>query len=550
MAKHLALYLKLAPEFGGTRFGPFEEIETNLGSADGNHIRLSEALGVAPHHVKILQRSLDNLILTPVDRAAGVYIWQGSARQPRQINAPLALQAGDAFALVSTQGPKFIVEIARLPDDIIAQRTNQFGGRKLSAGAVAKEGKRQIITRLLVTGPGQLLQTAWTFIVSGAWLQPRNLFALAAVAVGYVGFAFTWLKNNELTLKFNKQEEQIEELEKVAAYNEGDLDLDTLTVSQMVQNATSIAEIGAALDEDKEMLDATRIALKRTLQSKKYDWLVQPKSRDRKVQRFQQTREALTDAELPVGLVRLLAYAAAPRDLSDGGWAVIENSQKEKVCGRGPMALTWRQARALDLDTKLDGLKIGDISGLEELGPRIELLKKTANSVANPDTSELDDEGVEVGRDAVSSQSQEWCFYVDGDDERENSRKLARKLASMLGPSASQVPDLDISLGRGLLARLAKLYAADFSAVDFTRRTNPGIDLSGGLVGLGLQEEGSEGQWALEQTAEVIARSVAIPCKAQLEAKAEERDGLVEIFGEPMPSAINCLVMQYKLLNE
>ena len=41
LEEELATYLRLTPEFGGTRFGPFEELEIRLGSdADRCHIVL------------------------------------------------------------------------------------------------------------------------------------------------------------------------------------------------------------------------------------------------------------------------------------------------------------------------------------------------------------------------------------------------------------------------------------------------------------------------------------------------------------------------------
>ena len=50
-------FLQLSPEFGGTRFGPFEVVEIRLGSdPDQNDITLPETLGVAEQHVKVLRQ--------------------------------------------------------------------------------------------------------------------------------------------------------------------------------------------------------------------------------------------------------------------------------------------------------------------------------------------------------------------------------------------------------------------------------------------------------------------------------------------------------------
>ena len=52
----LVTYLRLTPEFGGTRFGPFEGVEIRLGSnGEQCHIVLPESLGVFPEHVKLVR---------------------------------------------------------------------------------------------------------------------------------------------------------------------------------------------------------------------------------------------------------------------------------------------------------------------------------------------------------------------------------------------------------------------------------------------------------------------------------------------------------------
>ena len=63
-------FLELAPEFGGTRFGPFTGFEIRLGSdPTRNDITIPESLGVAPEHVKVLRQPDGSFILAPVDRS-------------------------------------------------------------------------------------------------------------------------------------------------------------------------------------------------------------------------------------------------------------------------------------------------------------------------------------------------------------------------------------------------------------------------------------------------------------------------------------------------
>jgi len=69
----IALYLTLTPEFGGTRFGPFEGIECRLGSnADRCNITIPEGMGVQKEHCKVIRQGPSNLILTPALRPGGL----------------------------------------------------------------------------------------------------------------------------------------------------------------------------------------------------------------------------------------------------------------------------------------------------------------------------------------------------------------------------------------------------------------------------------------------------------------------------------------------
>ena len=119
----LAIYLRLTPEFGGTRFGPFEQLETRLGSDDERcHIVLPESLGVLPVHAQVLRQGDNNTIVAPADRAATLFLWRQGERRPNQITSPTALRSGDGFSLVTADGPRFIMEIDVLPPEIQEER--------------------------------------------------------------------------------------------------------------------------------------------------------------------------------------------------------------------------------------------------------------------------------------------------------------------------------------------------------------------------------------------------------------------------------------------
>ena len=548
----LALYLRLSPEFGGTRFGPFEEVETRLGSAQDNDITLPETLGVSGHHVKVLQQSGMGLIVAPVERTAGVYVWQAGARRPRQIATPIAVRPGDSFSLVTPEGPRFIVEIDKLPPQVIEQRLKRQGrwsSGRLSKESLKEEGKRQAWVALLTTGPGQLAARAYQFIRSGTFLQPRYLFLGLTMLAGYIATGFMWFKNGGLEDELDSVSKKAAEFERMAQFNEGDgesiVDYD---FQRLAQEITGLGSLGAALEDDTALLQAVKSQAKTLMASSSYDWLIRPKTSSRQVRSFVAMREQLSEFTPPeVG--RLLAYAATPRSLSNELWAVVEDSAGDEVCGRGPMTLTYRQAQNLGLSPKLDALISGDPADYRDDGSkekRQAKLEATDDAAVRSDRGQL--ESFETTLDPLGGRN--YCLSIDGEDKRTNTFSVAAALGRGLGEGAALVPDFEENPTVGLTARIAKLYVADFNNVDFSAR-RPELDLSRAPVGVTLKEAGSRGAWALDQTALVIAKAVVLPCRALLEAtSSEKREALQDIYGDTLPDALSCLVLNYKLTNE
>ncbi len=548
----LALYLRLSPEFGGTRFGPFEEVETRLGSAQDNDITLPETLGVSGHHVKVLQQSGMGLIVAPVERTAGVYVWQAGARRPRQIATPIAVRPGDSFSLVTPEGPRFIVEIDKLPPQVIEQRLKlqgRWSSSRFSKEALKEEGKRQAWVALLTTGPGQLAARAYQFIRTGTFLQPRYLFLGLTMLAGYIATGFMWFKNGGLEKELDSVSKKAAEFERMAQFNEGDgesiVDYD---FQRLAQEITGLGSLGAALEDDTDLLQAVKSQAKTLMASSSYDWLIRPKTSSRQVRNFVAMREQLAELSPPeVG--RLLSYAATPRSLSNDLWAVVEDSSGDEVCGRGPMTLTYRQAQNLGLSPMLDALISGDPADYRGDGSkekRLAKLQATDDKAVRSARSQL--EAFETTLDPLGGRS--YCLSIDGEDRRENPFNVAAALRRSLGEGAALVPDFEENPTVGLTARIAKLYVADFNNVDFSAR-RPELDLSRAPVGVTLKEAGSRGKWALDQTALVIAKAVVLPCRALLEAtSSEQREALQDTYGDTLPDALSCLVLNYKLTNE
>ena len=186
-------FLELAPEFGGTRFGPFKGMEIRLGSdPDSNDIVLPENLGVLANHVKLISQGDGSFIVAPIERTAGVFVYRAGS-SAKQVTSPIAIQgasdtySADSFALVTPEGPKFYVLLvqatpqAKSKDDQFSQAR-----KRLSGGSLFNELKRQGLVMFLTTRGGQYFQRWGTFIKTGAIFRPRYLIGGAAIVAGWL----------------------------------------------------------------------------------------------------------------------------------------------------------------------------------------------------------------------------------------------------------------------------------------------------------------------------------------------------------------------------
>lgn len=557
----LVLYLRLAPEFGGTRFGPFEGSEVRLGSEQTkNDIVLPEALGVAAAHVKVLRQADMGIIIAPVERTAAVYVWQGNVNRPKQITTPVAVRAGDSFALVTAQGPRFIVEMDELPEQIKQQRAEakRYNPRKrLSVAAFKEEGKRQAWVAVLTTGVGQIGMRAYTFVRSGAIFMPRNILMILGIGGGYIFGGVQACSNFSIKDKLKKSDASLESCnQKVAIADElQNTDSADLRFDALAARITGATALGAALKSDTTLAGLTREKAKNLFVScasdcSKYEWLLDPKKGKRRASTFAEFREALLkEDDLDADTARILAYAAAAPDLSQEFWTKSFDSTGAEVCARGPLALTYRQGRQLGLTPLLDAYVRGssaDYDGDGSRQNRVDALKNTA-TIAGLRPEEIEEavkgESVLTG---VTASSRDFCIHMEGDDKRAEVSAVVRALGKELGEDAAGLPPTDSVFS--ITARVAKLYVADWQSVDFDERKKAelGFDLSAAAPGAVLQDP--PGQWALERTAETIARSMVLPCIAVL--KYSQEGNLAPTFGEELPSPIYCLVLDWKLRNE
>lgn len=544
----LVTYLRLAPEFGGTRFGPFEGLEVRLGSNQERcHIVLAESLGVLPEHAKLLRQRDNSLILTPAERTATLFLWKPGERKPAQVLTPTAVRTGDAFSLVTQDGPRFIIELDQLPPEVKEAREQEkkvrTGRRRLSAETMAAEGKRQALSTILTRGPAQLAQRAYVFVRSGAIYQPRNIFLAAAILGGYVfgGFAFCSRKKyqTEVTRVTQSADSCQQQLAVAKALSEGGADFKFHELAGAIITSPLLA---AELSSDSDLRAAVQSATKNLfLDPKPWDWLVTGKGP--KASAFANFREMLfKEDNIDVETAKLLMWVVADTG-PNSEFLDFEDSMKMPVCTRGVMHVTFRQARHLGLNAQPDALILRDYQAVADDKARREqallatMLALDPNAVLPEGTLETGLDPIREGRSA--------CLYLQGDDDRPRNGALVRALSKQLGKKGSKLPDS--ALNWSSTARVAKYWSADLQNNDLTEKDG-GIDFTPTYTGTVLSNQGDGGKWVLEQTARTIAKAIAIPCFAVLKGSAKDAGKI--IGDENLPAPVNCLVLDWKLRNE
>ncbi len=542
----LAIYLRLAPEFGGTRFGPFENLEVRLGSdQDSCHIVLQAELGVQTDHVKIIRQGAENLILAPSARTAGVFLWKREAQRPVQLSTATAVRPGDAFSLVTPEGPRFIVELDVLPEEMQEARSKKSGpatGRgRLNKDAFAREGKRQIWTRLLVMGPAQLVQRAWTYIASGAIFRPRNIILGATIFSGWIFGSAAMCSRSSLKTDLKVTNQRYESCSEERAFAENLRgDSTEFSFEQLASKIVSSVGLGTTLSNDDVLRGKVKARAKALLaDATRYDWLIQGKGQ--RAAKFAAWRERIAEAEeLDVESRALLVWLGATT--GRGEFQDRNDTETNQVCGRGITRMTYRQAISLGMNSQPDAYIHRDYESVrEDRAKREELLNNTmlaAGAGELPESFETDISPINQGVNA--------CLYINGEDDRMRPRRIVDMLTRMMAKDAEDLPPGDDSPAAGV-ARVAKFWASDMVLVDY-RQKRPDLSFAQVQVSTALDAYEGRGQWVLKQTADTIARAVVIPCLAVL--KSEDPAKAENIFGPDLPSPVNCLVMDWKLRNQ
>ncbi len=542
LGNDLVLYLVLSPEFGGTRFGPFEGLEARLGSnKERCHITLPESLGVAKEHCKVIRQGGASMILAPSERTAAVFLWKGDARRPVQVQAPTAVKPGDSFSLVTPEGPRFFIELGELPAEIKAQRTPSHRSRKnLTAGKFASAGKDLFLARLYTFSPVSLAMRAWYFVKSGAIWQPRILILGAVMLFGYVSSCGAMGGMFKYRSDFGKAKVEAEQCRENLAYAENiGTDVENYAFDALAGSVTGSRSVGLALKKETALVGMVKAQAKKIIENPDlYAWLYEESARPEEFAKWRDRIEK-SDAFDP-DTKKLLPYLAATRSRVQGKWDRLLDSKETEVCGRGPVRLTYRQAKNLGLGSvALDAYVGGDATDIatDEVA-RTQLLSKTAEAAGEPPLDTNVPSEAEVVR-----QGEHTCIRADGDDDRENLSKVVSALEDQLGKKAKFVPDVDGTFSS--VARIAKFFAADLPGARFADAKKSPIDFTRGSPAVALQDAAG-GQWVLDRTAELIARSIVLPCDAVLNG---DKGKMEATFG-PLPNAVSCLVLNYRLTHE
>ena len=544
----LATYLRLTPEFGGTRFGPFEDLEVRLGSdPDRCHIVLQPELGVQPEHVKLFRQGHDSLILAPSDRTAAVFLYRMNRGNPTHVSTPTAVQAGDAFALVTPGGARFIIELDELPEELKEERAiaraggNKTGRNRLNKDAVVTEAKRQAFTTLLVTGPAQMAQRALTFVRSGAIFMPRNIILGLTIAGGWIFGGVSMCRNRGMQQELVTTNQRYENCDQELSFAKNlSGDSTDYSFEQLAARIVQSTLLGEALEQD----DALRSVVKKKAKTifanaKQYNWLIE--NRGSKAARFAEWRERMMgEDDLDEDTRRLLVWLAGHGGRLNSEFEDLSDSEGDEVCGRGLLKMTYRQAVSLGLTPQPDAFVARDYERIRENADQREQM--LFDTVATAGGGGLPEETFSTELDPVR-QGRSACLFIEGSDDRTRPATLVANFSSNMGEAPEDLPPLGAPTSS--VARLAKFWAADMMRVDY-RDEAPGIGFAEAQIGATLDGFDARGQWVLARTAETIARSIVVPCLAVLQGTPDEAKNTL---GDELPSPVNCLVLDWKLRN-
>lgn len=557
MDHNKAIYLRLSPEFGEHRFGPYENLEVRVGSDRQNCAICIENFGALPIHCKLLIQGEKDLILVPSERSAEVFLWRKN-KIPEQIFGATAVVPGDAFSIIMQNGPKFIIEWDELPEEIKVAREKAasrsgVGRNRLSKKSMGDEVKRQAFTQLLVMGPMQLLQRAVIFVKSGAIYQPRNIIAGAVLLSG-------WIIGGSMSCRASKQAgvaqaatERFDDCDKKLQKHEG-ATAGEIGVSDAVFYISNSDNLRLLLEEDDDLFERVKKKSK-SLFRQDLSWLFDPKrsAHASEVGSWIKSVQSFKDSFDP-DTARLLMWNVSEKDRKSTDFYIDQNPNGGMQCGRGILQFSYQQATHLGLKVQPDVFHEGNSAKLTSKEKQ-DLLKTTMLHTLDIDEDSDDAKAVleSLGGKELTlkwpkgKNVKETCLYIsDVDDDRDDATKVLSGIQEIIGLNKKELPRTSNQVSPG--ARIATLYIAGIDRKDF-RDSFPlskfdDYSLSESLDGL----EG--GDLVLEQTAEAIARSLVYPCRLVLEGNEKAQAHFVKEPETDLPKPLHCFAYQWDVLKK
>ncbi|MEQ1505810.1 MAG: hypothetical protein ABMB14_26480 [Myxococcota bacterium] len=512
-------FLQLAPEFGGTKFGPFDGVEIRLGSDPGaSDITLPETLGVAAQHVKVLRQQDSSFIIAPVDRAAPVFHFRAGTARPKQVTAPLAVQSGDAFSLVTPEGPRFVI-VAESDPRTIRQATEEASGPRLSPNAarmsrgLMAEIRRRGLAAVFSSRLGNMWMKTWTMIRSGSIFSPVYIVSGMFMLSGWLfagSAACSAFRLNRSKGEFVGQLSNCRDQLGVAKDDNGDLT--EPTVPDLTKVVLTDGEWARSLEADKELYEAYAQALREVYaEPLKYRWVYTKKD-----SAYTAFKGALESQGLPPALARVFSFAAASPTW-DRPWTLVNDSEAEESCGRGVLGLTYRQAKNLGLGTlQPDALVDRQVAESSDVAKKRAELDATLRD-AGAEYTYRDDLILSVGAEV---QGGLMCLYVDGTDDRSDLSAIAAALKAKVGANVTRNLPRE-GEQNWIAARLMMFFAQEFKAyeleqVSFGATMAPSIAMSTKNV------KETRRKFAVREAARLMARAAAIPCLGRFDKEQRE----------------------------
>lgn len=542
MAKKI-LFLQLSPEFGSTKFGPFQGAEVRLGADPGrNDIVLPENLGVSAEHAKLVKQQDDAFIVAPVDRTSQVFVHRKDGRPPKQITAPQALTEGDGFSIGGADGPKFII-VLEFPKSAKAAPDGPKGGlgkaaQRLSGKSLMAEIKRLGFAKALTSKTGAALAKAYTFIKTGAFLQPRYIILGLFLLTGYIFAGTMSCGLAGLAFDNSAKADKIQDLENQCGIDSDDGE--ALNIGKQVKKmgGPAGADYKNIIDRDA---DLAALMYKKMHQIKQnsvaYEWAGEKKSN---VETFRKSLEKAT-SYYDEPLVRVLTYLAAMRGdpASFGEFRIEQDGEGKETCYRGPLALSWRQGKRFELESLY--LEAAVETTVADQGDRavVEPLLEGEAKKMN-ETVDLAD-GDTIAFDNVTQLEKFRCAYQEGEDTRKDLEKLPVALKDVLGKKAKDTPNTPGA--NYVLNRLYRYYAADwYRGYKDAKFSEPKLGLASQLENAGSATKGD-----LEKTKDRVATTLAaaavLPCLL-ITGNAEAPEYLVkDALAEK--SKVDCAILLY-----